>query len=296
MSRALLVGGTGFIGSRLAASLAAQGVTPRLFDLGPALARATLPAGWEAVAGDVTDLAALTAAAEGCDGVVNLAGIMTLDCARDPARAINVNVLGGMNVFEMARRAGIPVAYLSSAGVFGPDDAATPAPLTLYGVTKLAVEGIARVAAADHGVASLGLRPYVVYGPGISGGIAAGPSIAIAASVRRERATIGFSGRVGFVYVDDVARLLAAAVTRPIRGAAVLTMAGDTREMDAFLAVLARRSGWDGITVDGAPLRIPADLVSDPVPPVLGDHPVTPIESGIAAALAELSTAAPSPA
>lgn len=289
MTRALLVGGSGFIGGRLTRELAALGVGTRVLDLPGSLERATLPEAVETVAGDVTDPETVYRAIEGCDGVVNLAGLLTLDCARDPARGINVNVQGGLNVFEAARRTGVPVAYLSSAGVFGPEDAAVPLPLTLYGVTKLAVEGIARVYAADHGVASLGLRPYIVYGPGVSSGIAAGPSIAIAASVRREPAEIRFSGRVGFTYVEDVARLLAAAMTRPISGATVLTMAGDTRQMDEFTAELARRTGWSGITVSGPPLRIPADLASDPVPAMFGDQPVTPIEDGIARTIMELA-------
>ncbi|WP_405052297.1 NAD-dependent epimerase/dehydratase family protein [Sinorhizobium sp. 8-89] len=84
----------------------------------------------------------------------------------------------GENVFEAARSTGASVADLSSAGVFGTFDAVHPESLTLYGVTKLAVEGIARVYAADCGVGSVGLRPYVVYGPGESSGISAGPSLA----------------------------------------------------------------------------------------------------------------------
>lgn len=287
-ARVLLVGGTGFIGMRVAAALAAQGVTPRLFDLAPAIARAALPGSHEAVAGDVTCADSLAAAGEGCDGIVHLAGLMTVDCARDPARAIRVNVLGSVLVFDLAARRGVPVGYLSTTGVFGPDSTDVPRPMTLYGVTKLAVEGVARVWAADHGVPSLGLRPYIVYGPGISSGIAAGPSIALAASVRREPAVIRFSGRVGFVHVDDVARMLAAAMTRSLAGATVLTMAGDTRGMAEFTAELARQSGWTGITVEGPPLRIPAGLASDPVPAWLGPQPVTQIEAGIRATLAEL--------
>ena len=288
MARILLVGGTGFIGLRTAAALAALGVTPRLFDLPAALARQAIPAGCEAHAGDVTDAAGVAAAAADCDGIVHLAGIMTLDCARDPERALRLNVGGSLNVFEAARARGLPVAWLSTAGVFGPEDGVHPRPMTLYGVTKLAVEGLARVHAADHGVPSLGLRPYIVYGPGISSGIAAGPSIAIAASLRREPAEIRFSGRVGLVHVDDVARLLAAGVTRRIRGATMLTMAGETRDLSEFTAALRARTGWDGITISGPPLRIPADLASDPVPDWLGAHPVTGIEAGIDASLAAL--------
>jgi UDP-glucose 4-epimerase len=287
--RVLMVGGTGFIGRRVAAALVAQGIVPRVFDLGTALARAALPAGWESRVGDVTDPQALAEAAEGCAGIVHLAGLMTVDCAADPARAVRVNLLGSTHVFDVARRFSLPVAYLSTAGVFGPDSAENPHPMTVYGVTKLAVEGIARVYAADHGVPSLGLRPYIVYGVGISSGIAAGPSIALAASVRREPAQIRFSGRVGFVHVDDVAGLLVSALIRPMTGATVLTMVGDTRDMGDFVAELARQSGWTGVSVAGPPLRIPADLVSDPVPEWLGHPPVTTIGAGIAKTLAELA-------
>ncbi len=197
-------------------------------------------------------------------------------------------MLASLNVFQAAARRGVPVSFLSTAGVFGPATAALPHPMTVYGVTKLAVEGIARVFAADYGVPSLGLRPYIVYGPGISRGISAGPSIALAASVRREPATIGFSGRVGFVHVDDVAAMLVAGLTSSRPDAHVLTMAGDTRDMTDFVELLRRRTEWDGIDVTGPPLKIPSDLVSDPVPEWLGAHRVTPIEEGIDATLSEL--------
>ena len=289
MTQVLLVGGTGFIGRRCAAMLAAQGVTARILDLPSGLARMDQPSAFELVEGDVTDPESISRASEDCDGIIHLAGIMTLDCARNPVKALDLNIKGSLNVFEAARQRSIPVAYLSSAGVFGPSSAVHPEPLTLYGVTKLAVEGIARVYAADHGVPSLGLRPYVVYGPGESSGIAAGPSIAIAASLRREPATIRFSGRVGFVHVDDVARLLAAATTRPMHGATVLTMSGDTRDMAEFTSALEQRTGWSRISVEGPPLRIPAELASDPVPAWLGEHRAATIEAGIDASISALT-------
>lgn len=286
--RILLVGGTGFIGRRVAAMLRAKAVTVRILDLPQAAERFGTMPGVEVLGGDATDAAAIRHAAQGCDGIIHLAGIMTVDCAADPARAVRINVMASLNVFQIAAELRIPVAYLSTAGVFGPADAVHPQPLTIYGVTKLAVEGLARVFAADHGLNTLGLRPYIVYGPGISSGIAAGPSIALAASVRREAAVIRFSGRAGFVHVDDVARLLVAGVLHPLPGAHVLTMAGDTQEMAGFVAELARQTGWTGISVEGPPLRIPADLASDPVPDGLGAHPVTPIRDGIAASLRDL--------
>lgn len=286
MSRVLVTGGSGFVGQPTVAALLAASHIVRVFDLRPR--KDVLPPGVEIVEGDVTDTAAIARAVEGCDGIVHLAGLMTVDCARDPLLGARVNLIGSINVFEAAKPSRLPVAYLSTAGVFGPKDAVHPEPMTIYGTTKLAVEGVARAYWLDHGVPSLGLRPYIVYGPGISSGIAAGPSIAIAASLRREPATIRFSGRVGFVHVGDVARLLAAAVRNPPVGAKAFTMAGDTREMDDFVAELARQTGWNGVGIGGPPLRIPADLTSDPVPAAFGSHSVTTIEEGIAQSLAAL--------
>jgi nucleoside-diphosphate-sugar epimerase len=213
---------------------------------------------------------------------------MTVDCARDPVRAANVNLIGSINVFEAAKQRRLPVAYLSTAGVFGPEDAVHPKPLTIYGATKLAVEGVARAFFLDHAVPSLALRPYIIYGPGISSGIAAGPSIAMAAAVRREPAEIRFSGRVGFVYVDDVSRMLAAAMTVPLEGVTALTMAGETADMESFVSELRAQSGWSKISISGAPLRIPADLTSDPVPAFLGPQLVTGIATGIRHSLGAL--------
>ena len=65
---------------------------------------------------------------------------------------------------------------------------------TLYGVYKLANEGIARVYRADAGVPSIGLRPYVVYGPGRDQGMTSGPTGRWLAAVRGEPFEIGFSG------------------------------------------------------------------------------------------------------
>jgi nucleoside-diphosphate-sugar epimerase len=287
MKRILVTGGTGFVGLRTIAALHAIGHAARIFDLSPRPERLPSDIHAQVVSGDITDTAAVLDAAAGCDGIVHLAGLMTVDCAKDPVLGARVNLIGSLNVFEAARQHRLPVAYLSTAGVFGPQDAVHPQPMTIYGATKLAVEGAARAYFLDHQVPSLGLRPYIVYGPGISAGIAAGPSIAIAASARRKAAEIRFSGRVGFVHVDDVARLLVAAMSGPLAGSTVLTMAGDTANMEDFVAELRSQSGWEGITISGPPLRIPADLTSDPIPSFLGSQPVTRIAQGIRQSLRE---------
>lgn len=291
MSLVLVTGGTGFVGRRVVAQLQAAGHGVRVLDLRPA--PEAVPPGCDLRSGDIAEPGTVSAAAEGCDGIIHLAGLMTLDCARDPLLGTRVTLTGSLHVLEAARAMGARVAWLSSSAVFGADDAAHPHPMTVYGALKLAVEGIARAYWLDHGVPSFALRPYIVYGPGESAGIAAGPSIAMRAAVERRPATIRFSGRVGFVHVDDVARALVAAATGPMQGATALTMAGETAEMTAFTAALAAATGWTDIAIDGPPLRIPADLGSDPLPDWLGPQPVTSLADGIAQSLAELSRPRP---
>ena len=81
---------------------------------------------------------------------------------------MHVNVAGTVNVFEAVskRLDRIPnVTYASSAAVYNPTDPspapnlAAPGPETLYGVSKLADEGMARVVHDELGVPSIGLRP-----------------------------------------------------------------------------------------------------------------------------------------
>ena len=88
---------------------------------------------------------------------------------------------------------------------------AGPRPSTLYGVYKLANEGTARVFWEDDGVASIGIRPYVVYGPGRDQGLTSGPSLAMAAAARGEPFEIGYGGTVQYDFAPDVGRAFALA-------------------------------------------------------------------------------------
>ncbi|WP_238363990.1 NAD-dependent epimerase/dehydratase family protein [Mesobacterium pallidum] len=291
MSRYLVTGGTGFIGRWVTAQLLVAGHEVRIFDASPRPAMlddvapglGALP---ECVTGDIAD-GSVRQAAEGCDGIVHLAGVMTVDAAADPVRAAQINLIGSLHVFGAAQALGLRrLAYVSTAGVFGPEDGTHPRPMTHYGAQKLAVEGAARAYCADHGLPSVGLRPYIVYGPGQSSGIAAGPSVALAAAVSGMEATIRFSGRVGFIYVEDVAAALVTAVTHDMSGASVCTLAGETAEMDHFVSRIRAAVPGAHVEIDGAPLRIPGDLAETPLPGPLAGLPVTGIDDGIARTLA----------
>src|SRR4029078_12050555 len=99
------------------------------------------------------------------------------------------NVVGTFNVFEAARALGLTrVVYASSAAVFGladeaVDETVSPSPLTHSGVFKQANEGNPRVYSADHGISSVGLRPFSVYGVGRDSGLTSDPTRAIKSAV-----------------------------------------------------------------------------------------------------------------
>src|SRR3954471_16908156 len=207
----LVTGALGCIGAWTCAALVReeQKVTP--FDLGDNLSRLRLVMtpqeidGIDFVRGDITQPIDVDAAFEGVTHVVHLAALQVPFGRERPVVGSQVNVTGTVNVFEAAKARGLrsTVAYASSAAVY--DDQGQIAPRTLYGVFKLANEGTARIYADESGIASVGLRPFTVYGPGRDQGLTAAPPLAIQAALAGEPYRIPFGGRTQLHYAGDVA-------------------------------------------------------------------------------------------
>ncbi len=128
---------------------------------------------------DVTDTAAVARVVEEhqITHIVHLAGLQVPFCAANPPLGAMVNVVGNVNFFDAVRASGrsIGLAYASSAAVFGGGsaysggvvgDTSPLLPDTHYGVYKVANEGTARIYSLNNGIGSVGLRPFIVYGPG----------------------------------------------------------------------------------------------------------------------------------
>ena len=284
--RVLVTGGQGFLGAWIVRRLHAGGHRVRVFDLGRNTElveriAGTLP---EWVTGDVADPAQVLDAARGCDAIIHLAGILTPACAADPKRGAEINLIGTINVFEAARALGISqVVYTSSAAAFGPEPGAPPFPMTHYGAFKLACEGCARAYWEEQKIASIGFRPYIVYGPGRETGLTAGPSLACKAAARGEDYTIGYTGESGLIYVDDVAAAYEAAVLGTITGAHVFNLEGVTISTADFAAEIQRQVQGAAIAVTGPNLPLPAKMLKDNLSEVLPGLPTTSVADGIAA-------------
>ena len=166
MSRRVVVTGeTGFIGRDVSRHLVASGadvravVRPELTQMAPAgVATVRTP----------LEPSALEAAFRGADVVVHLAGVTS---AVRPRTYTDVNVEGARAVATAARQAGARLIHISSLAAAGPARAGAPRPartihpdpITPYGRSKLAGEG---VVASTSGLRWTILRPAVVYGPG----------------------------------------------------------------------------------------------------------------------------------
>ncbi|MBT3309705.1 MAG: NAD-dependent epimerase/dehydratase family protein [Gammaproteobacteria bacterium] len=168
----LITGGCGFIGSHLADRLLAQGHRVRILDNLSTGSLDNVPSQCEVQIGDVTRSEQVQSAMEGMDGCFHLAAIASVQQSIEEwSETHRVNVTGTVNVLDAARKGKRPVVYASSAAVYGDNadmplrESAAIRPLTAYGADKASSEMHARVASLVHGVPTIGMRFFNVYGP-----------------------------------------------------------------------------------------------------------------------------------
>lgn len=298
---ALVTGGAGFIGTWVLRELVNQGIRPVAFDLLPSPERWQQILGPDAeqitfVAGNLLDRNHLLAT---CDEhevtqLIHLAALLTPACQHDPWAGCQVNVLGSVALLEVARLRAERIrglSYASSFAVYGPeaDDlalgttAADNRPPTFYGAFKLAVDLIADQYWRHFRVRSLGIRPHVVYGPERTQGLTAGPSLAARAAARGESYTIGYRGRVGYDYVEDVARAFVRASLDTPDGALVVDLPGQSATSEEFAEVIGRVAADSRAIVSVEGPRIPSNIPPRPcyIASIFPDWRATSLEEGV---------------
>ena len=299
--RVLVTGGTGCIGSWVVRNLVREEVTVVALTAARRFARLKLIltdaefGRISFVTADISDIATIEAAARrhGINRIIHLAGMQLPFCAADPIRGAQVNVGGTVTIFELAKRLGVErVVYASSAAVYGPrthyqeatlGPGAAFFPTSHYGVYKVANEQSARIFWQTDGIASIGLRPHSVYGPGRDQGMTSKPTLAIIAAAAGRPYHIPFNGRYQFQFADDAARAFLRAARAPLQGATVFDIGGSTVGVDAIVTCIEAHApeARGRITFGDQPLLLPEAFDSRPILESLGSAAETPLDEGV---------------
>jgi len=307
MTRVLLTGAAGFIGSHLAERLTARGdevIGVDNFD--PFYSRQVKESNLAAVRSrsgfafhelDILDGAALRRLVRPDTVIVHLAAKAGVrPSLADPAGYLRANVAGTQAVIDAAREAGCSrLVFGSSSSVYGDDtpppfreDAAAVHPISPYAATKRASELILEALAPHAGLRVAALRFFTVYGPRQR------PDLAIHSFTRRlaagEAITMFGDGTDArdYTYIDDIVDGVVAALewttTAPV-GMDVFNLGGNQavplREM---IAEIAAALGVVPVIRQGE--RQPGDVhltAADLTKSsrVLGYHPGTSFTEGI---------------
>jgi nucleoside-diphosphate-sugar epimerase len=171
--RTLVTGGAGFIGSHLVDSLIESGHEVTVLDNLVSGYRDNVNPAARLIEADVTDPAAVAKAVAGAEIAFHLAAARSvLASVHNPLETDRINSGGSLTVLEVAREAGVRrVVITSSSSVYGgaavipTPESASLIPRSPYAVSKLAGEHYARVYWELHGVETVALRLFNVFGP-----------------------------------------------------------------------------------------------------------------------------------
>jgi len=228
----------------------------------------------------------------GVDQVIHLAALQLPFCKADPVKGARVNVVGTQNIYQAAKEAGLSkVVYASSTAVYGSaadypggvfDHWSPLLPKSFYGAYKQDNEFSAKVWYSDEGIASIGIRPFVVYGPLRDQGMTSTPTSAIKAAVRGESYHISYGGAAEFQYADDTAKAFILAADAQAQGAQCYNLGGGTVAMDDIVAAIGEACPDAQITYEPVPLPFPRHNDTGELEKAVGKIPWTPLQQGIA--------------
>lgn len=242
MSRYLITGGLGHIGTQLTNTLVAAGHQVRVIDNLSTGQRGSVTADCEVVPGDINDSTLIGEVMAGVDGCFHLA--TSNESSGQDNDDIGYNNLQGMiNVLTAAKnKAGIapvPVVYASSSITYGDNahislgEDVMARPLTSAAADKASIELRARVATLAHGIPTTGLRLFSVYGhdpyPATPGnGVI---DVFMKRLLNGQAITIYGDGHQtrDFVYLDDAVSFFITAMSQPAREPAIYNVCTGTQ-------------------------------------------------------------------
>ena len=251
MARYLVTGGAGFIGSNLAEAILSKGDDVRVLDDFSTGRRSNLEAAgewaragggrFELIEGDIRDLETCRSAVAGVDFVLHLAAVPSVQrSVLDPVTTNAVNIGGTLNLLVAARDAGTKrFVFSSSSSLYGESETLPkvetmpPAPISPYGLQKLAGETYGRLFHALYGLPTVALRYFNVFGPRQdpkSEYAAVVPRFVTSAKSGGEAVVYGDGEQSrDFTFVADCVEANLLAAVRPLRQARVFNVAGGRR-------------------------------------------------------------------
>ncbi len=258
--RIVVTGGAGFIGSHL---------VRRLLKLGAAqvVVIDSLRYGDQANLAGTTDAVELVQHTLGSDDPVQLDGPLTgasllfhlaaekHNQSKDsPDRVYRANIAGTHSLYERAIHAGVQkIVFSSSLYAYGRVQGSpfveteVPEPRTVYGISKLAGEHVLAHFAQAHGISTMVLRYFFIYGPKQFAGM--GYKSVIMKSFERllaGQAPIVFGDgeqTLDYVYVDDAVDAAIRAMTQDVTGKTLNVASGRGVSVNALLDTMIRVSG-----------------------------------------------------
>lgn len=211
----LVIGGNGFIGSRLMLALGARGDRVRVLDRYPA----RTDVDWTGVdyrVGDFHDAELLAEVLPGIDQVYHLASCTVPSTAdADPISDIQGNLVGTQRLLAAMREQGIRrLCYFSSGGtVYGnPEQVPVPEshplrPISSYGIVKVAVEHYLAAYARQGWLDPVVIRPSNPYGPGqATGGVQGAVGVFLGRALAGEGVQIWGDGEAirDYIFINDL--------------------------------------------------------------------------------------------
>ena len=208
--KALVTGGTGFLGRCLVQRLLQEGEEVWVLARASQTAASLHSLGARVVMGDVRRWSSLRQAVQGMDTIFHCAG--KVEPTGRWVDFLEVNVLGTERVIQAAVEHGVPrIIHVSSIGIYGPqptgviiseDDGYDPNPGArgFYTRSKIEADRMALWYAHERAAPVTVIRPATIYGPGGKEGL-------VRAGVRLGRVNLAFgdgSNRLPLVYVDNV--------------------------------------------------------------------------------------------
>jgi UDP-glucose 4-epimerase len=227
VTRVLVTGGAGFIGSHVAQALLARGDEVVIVDDLSTGHRENVPQGARLVVADLAEPGVARQVAQGCSAVIHCAARPSVALSvEDPLGSLRANLVASTQLLLACRDEGLArVVYSSSSAVYGDRvrgaarETRREAPVSPYGMNKLAAEHLFRMAPALYEVDTFSLRYFNVYGPrqDPSSPYSGVVSIFIGCALAGRLPTIHGDGLQSrdFTYVSDVVAANLAALDTP---------------------------------------------------------------------------------